>query len=67
VNYLFNLYVAWQGDDNERRRGFLAEGRESAWGISHEWQMAMYAGLYKALGGGWQEETATPSSSPRNE
>jgi NodT family efflux transporter outer membrane factor (OMF) lipoprotein len=34
---------------------------------SRQAQSLALVALYKALGGGWQEETATPSSSPRNE
>jgi hypothetical protein len=51
VNYLLNLYLTWRLDDSPQRRGFYAEARDSAWDLSHAWQMAFYAGLVKAMGG----------------
>jgi hypothetical protein len=51
VNYLINLYLVWTLDDSPHRRQFYAVGRESAWALTHHWQMPFYAALYKAMGG----------------
>ncbi|GEM_PF-3076193 len=51
VNYLLNLYLVRTLDESPHRRRFYDEGRDSAWTLSHDWQMPFYASLFKALGG----------------
>jgi len=51
VNYLLNLFLVWTLDESPHRRGFYAVGRESAWNLTHDWQMSLYASLYLAMGG----------------
>ncbi|MHC4600883.1 MAG: hypothetical protein ACYS47_17970 [Planctomycetota bacterium] len=51
VNYLLNLYLTWVLDESPHRRSFYAVGRESAWRLTHLWQMSLYAALYKAMEG----------------
>lgn len=51
INFLLNLYLVRELDASPHRRKFYKEGFEAAWSLTHGWQMAMYAALYRAAGG----------------
>jgi hypothetical protein len=51
VAYAMNLAVAFLFDDTPHRRKFYAEGREAFWERCYDWQLALYALLYKWTGG----------------
>jgi len=51
ANYILALMTTWSNDESPHRRDFYKSGADSMWKCCHEWQLSLFALVYKYIGG----------------